>query len=139
MPGTDDDFPEFGHEISTLCAELGLRQIPGKSRQRRAKAQLGIPRLDGARLQAPRDKVLGVLRAPLGLLAPSPALLTCMRRAHPLPSPDSRVWLEPSPADRARTLSLERHRADGAVHERHSVPHHYRIESTSRSKGGAYA
>jgi hypothetical protein len=124
LSDADHNSPEFSHEISTLWPELGLREIPRKSRQRRWKAQLGIPRLDGPRLQAPRDEVLRVLLAPLGLLAPSPTHPTGALRAHPLPSPYPRVRLEPSPADRARPLALKRHRADRAAHDRHLARHH---------------
>jgi hypothetical protein len=96
----------YPNKISTLDAELVLRDVPGKSRQRRRQSRRIRPFFRGRPLeQPPRREVLRVALAPRSLRSRASPSLTFPRRTRLLPTAHSRVWLEPLPTKSTRTLS----------------------------------
>ena len=94
------------YEISTLRPELGLRDIPGNSVQRRRRGDRRIGAAITSALpliEAPRREVLGVALTPLGLLL-RPHLASALRRADVVALAYARIDAEPVAAVRTRTL-----------------------------------
>jgi hypothetical protein len=94
------------NEISTLSPELGLRDIPGNSVQRRRRGDRRITARVASALpliEPPRREILGVARAPLGLLLRT-KLSPTLGRADAVTFAYARVNTEPVAALRARTL-----------------------------------
>ena len=107
---TQEDFAEDPKEVRTLRPELVLRDVPGKSVQRRRDPQRRRRRrrrrrhLRRPRLQPPRHEVVRVARPPRRLRLLPTRRLALRRRAHLLPITDAGVGLEPATADPARAL-----------------------------------
>jgi len=97
------------NEISALAFELVFREIPGKSVQRRGRAD----RFGGLILVALGDsmgsRVAGVAGPPTGLRLLAAGFLAVRLPATVLAVADSHVWAEPSPADPAWSLPGIRH------------------------------
>jgi hypothetical protein len=103
------------NKISALASELVFREVPGKSVQRRWRAD----RFGGLTLVALRDsmggRVTGVAGAPTGLRLLAAGSLAVRFTASALAVADSHVWPEPPSADPARSLP-------GIGHARSSSP-----------------
>src|SRR3954469_6016110 len=103
------------NKISALASELVFREVPGKSVQRRWRAD----RVGGPILVAQRDsmggRVAGVAGAPTGLRLLAAGFLAVRLTASALAVADSHLWPEPSPANPARSLP-------GIGHARSSSP-----------------
>ena len=103
------------NKISALASELVFRKVPGKSVQRRWRAE----RFGGLILVALGDsmggRVAGVAGAPTGLRLLAAGSLAVRFTASALAVADSHVWPEPPSADPARSLP-------GIGHARSSSP-----------------
>jgi hypothetical protein len=92
------------NKISALASELVFREVPGKSVQRRGRAD----RFGGLILVALGDsmggRVAGVAGAPTGLRLLAASSLAVRFTASALAVADSHVWPEPPSADPARSL-----------------------------------
>jgi hypothetical protein len=94
-----------GYEISALHAELGLRDVPGKSIQRSRQTERLHRLIAGAtRLDPAAGKVIGIPRSPCRLLLPPAQSLARRLAASPLSGTNSIVGTKPATADAARAL-----------------------------------
>jgi hypothetical protein len=119
LRGTQEDFAEDPKKIRPLRPELVLRDVPGKSVQRRRHAQRwrwGRRRWRHLRrplLQTPRREVLRVASTPRRLRLLPASVLALRLRAHLLPVSQTGMRLEPATADPTR--ALPRHPASVAL------------------------
>lgn len=98
------------YKISALHAELGLRDIPGKSIQRSRQTERIRRLIAGAtRLDPAAGKVIGILRSPRRLLLSPTQGLARRLAACLLSGTNSIVGTEPATADATRALSGNGH------------------------------
>jgi hypothetical protein len=97
----EQDSAQTPNKLSTLCAELVFRDVPGQSVQRRwrRRRQSACLRVVSLGPHAPRTHVVGIALAPARLAAPSPLFLAGRVLARLLAPPDAGVLLEPPSTD----------------------------------------
>lgn len=111
MRGMHQKCSHNANEISAFDAELVLRDVPGKSAQRRRQTQrLGRLRQRTASLHPPPQKVIRIPCTPRGLGLFAARCLTLRLATDALPYSDARVRPEPPATDRARSLPDVKHR-----------------------------
>jgi len=103
----EEDFPELPKKLSTLGAELRLREVPGKSVEGpRWRGRLRL--VDGfQREHPPGAVVVGVSRTPLRLLLPLARGLALGLRARALALAHAGVWSKPLSANATRTRTTD--------------------------------
>ncbi len=112
--GANDQCSHNTNEICALRAELVFRDVPGKLVERRGQPQwfrrIGLCRR--APVDAPCDRITGVLITPVCLGLLTPRRLAVGIAAGSLPTSHSRIWPEPPATDGARSLPGLGHRDD---------------------------
>lgn len=123
----EQDSAENPKEIRPLHAELVLRQVPGKSPERRRHAQrLDVALAPGAFENPARRKVVGVTCPPGRLCPPSPLGLALRPRASALAIAHPRIATKPSPTDRTGPSPPRAHRPSFGAR---ALPCHARVVS----------
>jgi hypothetical protein len=106
LRGSQEQSAEYRNEISPLDLELVLRDVPGKSVERRRYPQrLDVASGGCALLDTPRDEVVSVGRAPRRLRRCSPPTLTLAIAAATLPFTEARIRTKPSTTIPTRSLA----------------------------------
>lgn len=116
LRGLDEDFAENRKEVGALMAELVLREVPGKSVERRGNGH-GLGRsLVVARtgVETASGEVVGVALAPSGLSRGAAGGLTLDPSACALAIADARIRLKPPPTEPAGPLADHRRMLDAS-------------------------
>ena len=110
---SNEDSAELPKKLSTLSAELRLRQVPGKSVERsRWRRRLDVF-IDIERQQSSRPRIVGVSLPPLGLLGALALGLALSLRACALARADPSIRSKPLSAETTRSRPV-RHPSAGA-------------------------
>lgn len=98
-----EDSAELLKKLSTLGAELRLRQVPGKSVERSPRCRgLGVF-IDLERQESSRPRIVGVSLPPLGLLGALALDLALRLRARALARADPSIRPKPLSAETTRS------------------------------------
>jgi hypothetical protein len=109
----DEDSTELPKKLSTLSAELRLRQVPGKSVERAPRCRWLDVFVPLERQQPSRPRVVGVSLPPLGLLRALALGLALSLRACALSRADPSIRSKPLSAETTRSRPV-RHPSAGA-------------------------